>query len=319
MSMSTESTSDQLDEPPPARPYPPALGVAITVLYLLLSLGWMVGTGLVLAVVMLVGAASSGDFGQVLAGGEPAMGAGLLGLATILQFVGMLGIAAALAAFTGRPMPEAFALRAPTVGAIAAGALGGLTVGVFPGKIAEQLMEQLPQLNLGNLEMINTILSEGPWSGRLVLAFGVVVLAPLVEELVFRGFLWDALSKALPMPLVWIGTSVLFAMYHVDPVHVAAVLFTGLFLGWLRWMGGSVWACVLAHGVNNALAASMAMIYGAELAEAHLPWWAAILAGLVTVGFGALALIRRAPQLPTEAALPESAPVGDVYEPPATG
>jgi membrane protease YdiL (CAAX protease family) len=217
----------------------------------------------------------------------------VMGAATGLQFFGMLGIAALLAWVTRRPFGPAFALRRPRIGVLAAGLFGGLVVGVFPGWIAEQLMEYLPALDFGNLQIIERALVEGSLGSRLPLLFAVVVLAPLVEELIFRGFLFDALTRPLTRWGAWIATSVLFAAYHVDPVHVIAVLFTGMFLGWLRLTGASIWPCVLAHAMNNGLAACLSLAFGEDLDAVEATALQAALMACVTLAIAGGAWVAR--------------------------
>jgi hypothetical protein len=78
--------------------------------------------------------------------------------------------------------------------------------------------------------------------------------APLFEELVFRGTLWGLLERALPPPVVLLITSVIFAAYHVDPIHVILAFPVGLLIGWVRMTSGSIYPAILLHFVNNTLA-----------------------------------------------------------------
>jgi membrane protease YdiL (CAAX protease family) len=272
--------------------YPGWLGLLVSGVYVLLSMAWIVMVSVGAVAIVLAGGALSGDIEAMFASDQLPTAA-LAGL-TIVQFGGWLLIAAGLAAATGRTQRQAFALKTPHVGALAAAVLGGLTVGIFPGKLAEALQEAFPQISMGNLGTIQLALAEGPLAPRLLMMVAVVIAAPLVEELVFRGFLFDTLGKALPVPVVWVLTSLLFAAYHMDPPHVIAVILIGLFLGWLRVVSGSIVPSMIAHAVNNGLATGMALFFGGqELAEATLPWSAATAALVVTTGFASLALIGR--------------------------
>jgi hypothetical protein len=84
------------------------------------------------------------------------------------------------------------------------------------------------------------------------------VLAPIAEEIAFRGYVLSALRTHLSPGAAIFGSSVLFASIHLDPVRFPAVLFLGVFLGWLAWRSGSIWPAVAAHGVNNALGSALA-------------------------------------------------------------
>lgn len=101
-------------------------------------------------------------------------------------------------------------------------------------------------------------LGSAPW--QLVLGVvALVLLAPLGEELLFRGLLLRALARRLRFWPAALISSVAFAAAHADvyllwPRAIALVL-TGLVLAWLyRWRG--YWAAVIAHAGVNAVAAA---------------------------------------------------------------
>lgn len=81
------------------------------------------------------------------------------------------------------------------------------------------------------------------------LALGAIV-APVIEEIVFRGFLyrtWERRWGALPSALL---VSLLFALYH--PFFVSAFASSLLFIGVLRRVG-SLWGPIAVHGFSNAM------------------------------------------------------------------
>ncbi len=87
----------------------------------------------------------------------------------------------------------------------------------------------------------------------------LVVLAPLAEELLFRGYLLGKLQKKMH-PYVAIGISALvFGAMHLPAKElqwaVAIDTFAlGIVLGVLRVHTGSVWASVLLHSLKNGIA-----------------------------------------------------------------
>ncbi len=85
-------------------------------------------------------------------------------------------------------------------------------------------------------------------------------LAPLVEELVFRGLLYGWLAGRWGAGVAVVGSSVAFAAAHVEPAHAILVLPLGLLFGWLRWRSGSLWPSLLAHMINNGLAVTAAAL-----------------------------------------------------------
>lgn len=102
-------------------------------------------------------------------------------------------------------------------------------------------------------------LGPGVW-GPVVTIVALVVLAPLGEELVFRGLLLRGLVRRLPFGWAALVTSAVFATAHVDAWLLAnwargiALVTVGMGLAWLyRWRG--YWAAVAAHATVNGVAA----------------------------------------------------------------
>lgn len=96
-----------------------------------------------------------------------------------------------------------------------------------------------------------------PWQAVLMV-IALVILAPLGEELVFRGLLLRALVRRLAFWPAALITAVLFAASHADSYVIwpraIALTLTGLALAWIyRWRG--YWASVTAHATVNLVAA----------------------------------------------------------------
>ena len=87
-------------------------------------------------------------------------------------------------------------------------------------------------------------------------------LAPLVEELLFRGILYSWLAWRWGGAVAWIASSLAFAAAHVELAHIILVLPLGLWFGWLRWRTGSLWPSLVAHAVNNGFAIAAAALLG---------------------------------------------------------
>ena len=83
-------------------------------------------------------------------------------------------------------------------------------------------------------------------------------LAPLVEELVFRGLLYGWLESRWGSGLAFVVSSLAFAAAHVEPAHALLVAPLGLLFGLLRWRTRSLWPSLVAHMANNGLAVAAA-------------------------------------------------------------
>ncbi|MGE0418802.1 MAG: lysostaphin resistance A-like protein [Acetobacteraceae bacterium] len=94
---------------------------------------------------------------------------------------------------------------------------------------------------------------------RVVHVLFLVGLAPLAEELFFRGWLWTALRRHWsPRGVVW-ATALLWAGVHAlsGVLRPFILLPTGLILGWARQRTGGTRACIGLHALNNAIAVGL--------------------------------------------------------------
>jgi membrane protease YdiL (CAAX protease family) len=97
----------------------------------------------------------------------------------------------------------------------------------------------------------------------LVMTFiSLVILPPLAEEIMVRGFLYSSLKKAMRMRYAVILTSALFAAAHLPeggatgPLYIAALdtFVLSLVLIYLREKTGSLWASIGLHAIKNGVA-----------------------------------------------------------------
>lgn len=89
----------------------------------------------------------------------------------------------------------------------------------------------------------------------------LVVLPPVAEELIFRGFMLGALGRQMSFWPAAILTSLVFAALH-GQLNVAIDIFVlSLFLAKLRHKTGSVWAPMLTHVLKNGLAFLLLFVF----------------------------------------------------------
>jgi membrane protease YdiL (CAAX protease family) len=132
--------------------------------------------------------------------------------------------------------------------------LGGLLISLFPAWFVSAAAEAFPSLKPEDLQMVSDFFSAGIGPLQLILFAIVVFVFPPIEELIFRQWLWRFFIWINQSPkCTWICISVLFAVFHMEPLHVIGLLPLSFFLGWLRLKTGNIKASVLAHTVNNAV------------------------------------------------------------------
>ncbi len=107
----------------------------------------------------------------------------------------------------------------------------------------------------------------------LILMVMSVVLAPLFEETVFRGFLYPVLARAWGMAGGIVATGIVFGLMHSQQLggsksHIALLILVGITLTWVRAGTRSVLASFLVHiSYNGFLTAG----FIASGAFRHLP------------------------------------------------
>jgi membrane protease YdiL (CAAX protease family) len=90
-----------------------------------------------------------------------------------------------------------------------------------------------------------------------LLALAIVVVLPLAEEVLFRGFLFTGVlhSRLGPVGAV-VLTALLWSLMHVqyDAYGIGTIFVSGLLLGYARLKTGSLYVTILLHGLMNLLA-----------------------------------------------------------------
>jgi membrane protease YdiL (CAAX protease family) len=94
----------------------------------------------------------------------------------------------------------------------------------------------------------------------------VVVIAPIIEELIFRGIIMHGFMRNYP-PLVAIFFSgLLFALFHLNPWQFPATFILGCLLGWIMIITKNIAACIAGHAINNLLVL-LSIEYYREMSE----------------------------------------------------
>lgn len=84
-----------------------------------------------------------------------------------------------------------------------------------------------------------------------VLALYSVIIAPISEELIFRGVTMHYAKKAMPFWLANIFQAFLFGVFHGNMVQGIYAFVVGLFCGYVCYRGGSIYLSILFHMLFN--------------------------------------------------------------------
>lgn len=84
-----------------------------------------------------------------------------------------------------------------------------------------------------------------------VICFSAAIAAPLVEELIFRGYLYPIMKKYTGVWFALISTSLLFGIIHVSLVPLIPLAIFGAVLVLLYEYTGTIWTPIIAHCIFN--------------------------------------------------------------------
>lgn len=108
----------------------------------------------------------------------------------------------------------------------------------------------LQSLDPNAMETLEALVS-GP---LLVNLLAVGVLAPIGEELIFRGAIFNLLKENLPLRLAILLQGLIFGLYHMNLVQAPPTAVLGIFLGLVVYYTKSIWPAIIIHIVNNSAA-----------------------------------------------------------------
>lgn len=186
----------------------------------------------------------------------------------------------------GGPLPPvalALALAVPTMLAALTALAGSLALGAGPRQdlnLRWDARELAVGLGLGVGGLLLTIPASALWAewvgperansavgevfgdqrmtlGLAILVFLVVwLVAPLCEEVLYRGILWSALERfRWNQWLIFGVTTVVFSVAHLELLRTPLLLVISLPIGLARMLTGNTLASVVAHQANNLLPA----------------------------------------------------------------
>jgi len=101
----------------------------------------------------------------------------------------------------------------------------------------------------------------------LILLFGGAVVAPIVEELFFRGFVFAGLRGRWSWQTAAVVSAGLFALVHFVPTSILPIFLLGLIFAVLYQLSGSIWPAILMHMLTN----TVALLSAYAVAQGWLP------------------------------------------------
>ena len=131
-------------------------------------------------------------------------------------------------------------------------------------------------------EMVQDIFHKlvGKKTSYLSALFVAVVIAPLAEEIIFRGIILKGLLAHYTQNRAIVWSALLFGLIHLNPWQFPTAFVVGLVFAYWVIQTGSLWPAILGHALNNLIAVTSLHfdVPGFPVSEdlnvvVHNPWW----------------------------------------------
>jgi membrane protease YdiL (CAAX protease family) len=152
-------------------------------------------------------------------------------------------------------------LRKVVIFALAAIAPTLVLVGIVNASVSEALQNVWPDAS--PQEIVKTFETTGSFAVRVVMMFAAVVIAPLSEELLFRGFFYGVCKRYTDMHFAAIINALLFATVHLHVASFMPLFALALVLVAVYEITGSLLVPMLMHAMFNGIMI-IAMLVGGE-------------------------------------------------------
>lgn len=93
-----------------------------------------------------------------------------------------------------------------------------------------------------------------------LMAFAAVVVAPLSEEIIFRGYLYPVAKRFGGVPAAMVFSSLVFAAAHGSAVILLPLFVLALLMCWLYERTGSLWASISVHFLFNGATVGLQLL-----------------------------------------------------------
>ena len=202
----------------------------------------------------------------------------------LIQTLPPIGYVAWLRRKAGRPCGVHLGVRKVNLPML----LWGVVVLMASSVVLEPLLMLFPKEEYQN---VTDMVGLGGWA-----ILSVVVCAPILEEILFRGLIFESCRERFGSGVAVLVSASLFGLVHGVPVQIINAFVVGLIFGYIYLRTGSLLSVILLHVVNNGIAYISLAFFG-DAADTTLrdligpDWLYWTVYGLSTVVF-AYAMVR---------------------------
>lgn len=165
----------------------------------------------------------------------------------------------------GLTWSDAFGFRDSPAKALGIGLVAGVMVLPLMGMIQSacvQLLE-LAGIPAPEQEAIRILRASATSASKALLGVTAIIMAPIAEEVLFRGVLYTSIKQLGHRRLAFWTTAVLFGLIHANLASFLPLAVFGLVLAWLYESTGNLVAPIAAHMTFNSV--NFAMLFLQEL------------------------------------------------------
>ena len=109
-------------------------------------------------------------------------------------------------------------------------------------------------------KVVKTLLESDNTALKVVLGLSAILVAPLVEEIIFRGYLYAVIKRYTGCFFAAITTSLLFAVVHGNLPGIMPLFTLALILTLAYELTGCLWVPILAHALFNLIQVGLMLI-----------------------------------------------------------
>jgi membrane protease YdiL (CAAX protease family) len=156
----------------------------------------------------------------------------------------------------GRNPNQVFGINKMSWGKILIWGLGAMVpvyICLGLGSVIIQLIipskEKVPEMQ----EIVQTMISSNDITILIALLFSALIVAPIVEEIIFRGYIYPVLKKYSHRLFAGFMSSLLFAVVHGNVAGLIPLLLLAIILTLCYELTGSIFVPILIHALFNGI------------------------------------------------------------------